>query len=280
MIYKSQTDPSETKGIRLNPKLVLNISPDNINFFAENNIVFVSGSNVILYNLETKEQQFLLSNKPRRTITHVSVGTVNTNNINKSIGLSYLHPAKKENLEPLICICEYSDIEELFYITILKPFSPNVKYSMKSPDKKWKINYSAILSESPYCITISQKSTTSLKNPILSRITFCKYPLEKIICQEIVGEEITFGCFNPKNTLELIICGKGYLRLWNVFINEGTLKENQQRFLRGKQEKEKTFIKAQFFVKKLFLLIDRKSTRLNSSQAQKKICSIFSKDIN
>ena len=126
---------------------------------------------------------------------------------------------------------------------------------MKSPDKKWKIKYSAILSESPYCITISQKSSTSLKNPILSRITFCKYPLEKIICQEIVGEEITFGCFNPKNTLELIICGKGYLRLWNVFINEGTLKENQQRFLRGKQEKEKTFIKVQFFVKKLFLLI-------------------------
>ena len=45
------------------------------------------------------------------------------------------------------------------------------------------------------------------------------------------------------------------MRLWNVFINEGTLKENQQRFLRGKQEKEKTFIKAQFFTKKLFLLI-------------------------
>ena len=45
------------------------------------------------------------------------------------------------------------------------------------------------------------------------------------------------------------------MRLWNVFINEGTLKEHQQRFLRGKQEKEKTFIKAQFFTKKLFLLI-------------------------
>ena len=43
--------------------------------------------------------------------------------------------------------------------------------------------------------------------------------------------------------------------MWNVFINEGILKEHQQRFLRGKQEKEKTFIKAQFFERKPFLLI-------------------------
>ena len=163
--------------------------------------------------------------------------------------------AKKEKSELLICICEYSDIEELFYITIIKPFSPNIKYTIKSPQQKWKINFSAILNDSPYCITISQKPSTSLKNPILSHITFCKYPLETIVCQETLGSEITYGCFNPKNTLELIICGKGYLRLWNVFINEGTLKEHQHRFLRGKQEKEKTFIKAQFFTRKLFLLI-------------------------
>ena len=126
---------------------------------------------------------------------------------------------------------------------------------MKSSEKKWKINFSSIQKESHYCMTISQKPSTSMKNPILSRITFCKYPLETIIAEEIVGEELTYGCFNPKNTLELVLCGKGYLRLWNVFINEGSLKENQQRFLRGKQEKEKTFIKAQFFTRKLFLLI-------------------------
>ena len=169
--------------------------------------------------------------------------------------ISNLHSEKKEKIESLICICEYSEIEELFYITIIKPFSPNIKYTMKSSEKKWKINFSAILKESHYCIAISQKPSTSMKNPILSRISFCKYPLESIVCEEVAGEEITYGCFNPKNTLELVICGKGYLRLWNVFINEGTLKENQQRFLRGKQEKEKTFIKAQFFTKKLFLLI-------------------------
>ena len=143
--------------------------------------------------------------------------------------ISNLHSEKKEKIESLICICEYSEIEELFYITIIKPFSPNIKYTMKSSEKKWKINFSAILKESHYCIAISQKPSTSMKNPILSRISFCKYPLESIVCEEVAGEEITYGCFNPKNTLELVICGKGYLRLWNVFINEGTLKENQQR---------------------------------------------------
>jgi hypothetical protein len=51
------------------------------------------------------------------------------------------------------------------------------------------------------------------------------------------------------------VCGKGYLRLWNIFINEGVLKEHQQRFLYGKKEKEHNFIKAQFFEKKSFLLI-------------------------
>ena len=39
------------------------------------------------------------------------------------------------------------------------------------------------------------------------------------------------------------------------FINEGNLKEHQQRFLNSKQEKEHKFIKAQFFNKKSFLLI-------------------------
>ena len=45
------------------------------------------------------------------------------------------------------------------------------------------------------------------------------------------------------------------MRLWNVFINEGNLKEHKQRFLNSKQEKEHKFIKAQFFNKKSFLLI-------------------------
>ena len=230
----------------------IKIIPDFINFVNENYIVFASGCNVVLYNLKTKEQQFLIRKNNCRNVTHLSVGTTK---------VSHNHLTRindkdsKEKTEPLICIAEFSEKEDLFYITILKPFIPNTQYTIKSTEKKWKIKFSTILNDSPYCVTISQKQSNSLKTPILSFITFCKYPFETIISQEVVGEEVTYCCCNPKNTIELIICGKGYLRLWDVFINEGSIKEHQQRFLRGKQEKEKTFIKAQFFAKKQFLLI-------------------------
>ena len=228
----------------------IKIVPDYINFVKENYIVFVSGCNVILYNLKTKEQQFLIRKNNRRRVTHVSVGTVKV-----SQNLILNEKDTKEKVEPLICIAEFSDKEDLFYITIMKPFQSNVQYTIKSTEKKWKIKFSIILNDSPYCVTISQKQSNSIKTPILSNITFFKYPFETIVSQEMVADEVTYCCYNPKNTIELIICGKGYLRLWDVFINEGAIKERQQRFLRGKQEKEKTFIKAQFFAKKQFLLL-------------------------
>ena len=232
----------------------IKIVPDYINYVTENYIVFVSGCNVVLYNLKTKEQQFLIRKNNRRSVTHLSVGTSKSsqNNISK---ISNSNKDIKEKAEPLICIAEFAEKEDLFYITIIKPFNPNIQYTIKSTEKKWKIKFSTILNDSPYCVTISQKQSTSLKTPILSKITFCKYPFETIVSQEVVPEEIIYCCYNPKNTIELIICGKGYLRMWDVFINEGAIKEHQQRFLRGKQEKEKTFIKAQFFMKKQFLLI-------------------------
>jgi len=226
----------------------IRIFPDYINFVTENYIVFVSGCNVVLYNLITKEQQFLLRKSSRKTITHLSVGSTKISQNNHIFDTN-------DKTEPLICIAEYSDKEELFYITIIKPFSSNTQYTIKSTEKIWKVKSSTILNESPYCVTISQKQSNSIKTPILSLITFFKYPLETIVSQEVVGEEIIYCCYNPKNTIELIICGKGYLRMWDVFINEGAIKEHQQRFLRGKQEKEKTFIKAQFFNRKQFLLI-------------------------
>ena len=118
------------------------------------------------------------------------------------------------------------------------------------------INFTTILNNSPYCVALSHRIDTYKKSAIASsRISFMKYSYENFISQETIPEDLIYCCYNPKNTIELVLCGKGYLRLWNVFINEGTLKEHQQRFLRGKQEKEKTFIKAQFFEKKPFLLI-------------------------
>ena len=232
--------------------MAIKITPDYINYVIENYIVFVSGCNVVLYNLKTKEQQFLIRKNNRRTVTHISVGTSKVA-LNRSPNMNDKEIKYKK--EPLICIAEFSEKEDLFYITIIKAFMNNIQYTIKSTEKKWKIKFSTILNDSPYCVTISQKQSNSIKTPILSCITFCKFPFETIVSQEIVGEEITYCCYNPKNTIELIICGKGYLRLWDVFINEGAIKERQQRFLRGKQEKERTFIKAQFFAKKQFLLI-------------------------
>ena len=128
-------------------------------------------------------------------------------------------------------------------------------YSLKSTEKFWTVNFCSILNNTNYCVALSQKKTNSKKNPINSRISFIKYTNEIFISQENICEELIYCCYNPKNTIELVLCGKGYLRLWNVFINEGTLKEHQQRFLNSKQEKEQNFIKAQFFDKKPFLLI-------------------------
>ena len=157
--------------------------------------------------------------------------------------------------EILICLGEYSEKEKCFYISVIKPYGQSVQYTIKSSDKYWKINYTTILNNSNYCVTISQKYSSSKKNPILSKISFVKYNLEQFVSEEIVEEELIYCCYNPKNTIELVVCGKGYLRLWNIFLNEGSLKEHQQRFLKGKKEKEHTFIKAEFFEKKHFLLI-------------------------
>ena len=167
---------------------------------------------------------------------------------------------RNELKEKIICIGEYSKTEECFYVTTIKPFLNNNKnnnnyFCVKSPEKFWKINFCTILNNTNYCVALSQKKSNSKKTPILSRISFIKYSTEVFISQETIPEELIYCCYNPKNTIELVLCGKGYLRLWNVFINEGTLKEHQQRFLNSKQEKEQNFIKAQFFDKKPFLLI-------------------------
>ena len=170
------------------------------------------------------------------------------------------HFVRSELKDKVICIGEYSESEECFYVTTIKPFLNNNKNSnnyfcVKSQDKFWRINFCTILNNTNYCVALSQKKSNTKKNPILSRISFIKYSTEVFISQETIPEELVYCCYNPKNTIELVLCGKGYLRLWNVFINEGTLKEHQQRFLNTKQEKEQKFIKAQFFDKKPFLLI-------------------------
>ena len=175
----------------------------------------------------------------RKTKTHYSINTNNNFDI-KDI---------------LICTGEYSDKENLFYITVTKPGTNIYQYIIKSTEQNWIVNFATVLNNSQYCVSLSKKKDDKKNSTVQSKISFMRYSSETFISQETVPEDLIYCGYNPKNTIELILCGKGYLRLWNVFINEGALKEHQQRFLRGKQEKEKTFIKAQFFDKKPFLFI-------------------------
>ena len=164
---------------------------------------------------------------------------------------------KNELKDKIICLGEYSDNEECFYLTFIKPISPYLQYHVKSTEKFYSINFCSILNNTNYCISLAQKKLSNKSGiiNISTRISFSRYYSDNFVCQETIPEELTYCCYNPKNTIELIICGKGYLRLWNIFINEGALKEHQQRFISGKKEKEHNFIKAQFFEKKSFLLI-------------------------
>ena len=249
----------------------MRINPSIIHYVTESIIVFVSGCNVILYDFNTKEQKFLLRGSKQSIITSVSVGNSKSQQNKFDLTLTRrkayytqtnFNVVKSELKDKVICIGEYSITEECFYVTAVKPFASqqskhngNNHFNVKSNEKLWKINFCTTLNNTNYCVALSQKKSNSKKNPILSRISFIKYTTETFISQETIPEELIYCCYNPKNSIELVLCGKGYLRLWNVFINEGTLKEHQQRFLNSKQEKEQNFIKAQFFDKKPFLLI-------------------------
>ena len=212
--------------------------------------------------METKEQNFVPRKSTQRRITYLSVGYTNTQKfnetfMNKTKFLQYSNNTTNNFYlkDVLICTGEYSDIEDLFYVTIIRPGIDNYQYTIKSDKPKWIVNFTTVLNNSQYCVALSKKIDQKKNSIPSSRISFMKYTFENFISQEVISEDLTYCCYNPKNTIELVLCGKGYLRLWNVFINEGILKEHQQRFLRGKQEKEKNFIKAQFFDKKPFLLI-------------------------
>ena len=246
----------------------MQINPNFVQYVTDSIIVFTSGCNLILYDFNTKKQKFLMKKETHRRITFLSVGLIKSQNqfteakisqktINQESVEADNYSDKLELKDKLICLGEYSDIENYFYITFIKPSNPNIQYSVKSTEKFYEVNFSSILNNTHYCVSLSQRKITNKTsiNNITSKISFSKYSFESFICEETIPEELTYCCYNPKNTIELIVCGKGYLRLWNVFINEGSLKEHQQRFLRGKKEKEHNFIKAQFFEKKSFLLI-------------------------
>ena len=210
----------------------MRINPSIIHYVTESIIVFVSGCNVILYDFNTKEQKFLLRGSKQSIITSVSVGNSKSQQNKFDLTLTRrkayytqtnFNVVKSELKDKVICIGEYSITEECFYVTAVKPFASqqskhngNNHFNVKSNEKLWKINFCTTLNNTNYCVALSQKKSNSKKNPILSRISFIKYTTETFISQETIPEELIYCCYNPKNSIELVLCGKGYLILMKV----------------------------------------------------------------
>jgi len=156
--------------------------------------------------------------------------------------------------EPYVCLGEYNPETGESQISAIDVNNGKrhytLKYKTETSGPEWKIQHSTILLNSTYLIAIHKRDET-----LATKISFWKYNHEKFISEVSTTENILNVSYNPQNCLELIVCGKGYLRLWNVFINDGTLKEHPQRFLKGKQEKEVTFISATFFENKSFMFL-------------------------
>ena len=108
-----------------------------------------------------------------------------------------------------------------------------------------------MLSNSNYGIVLCHHETNKKR----SKIIITKYTTCTNICDVILNEHINYIVFNPRNSFELILCGKGYLRLWNLFINQKKMEEHPSKFLKGKAEKENDFIKAVFFSNKSFQFV-------------------------
>jgi hypothetical protein len=205
----------------------------NLEFVTENEIVYISGCNIVCFDLNKKESKFI-----KRKCNDYQISS-----------LSISHKSKDE---PLVCIGEYNEETKKNQISIYSLTNSKLNYTLVKDDPswlKWKITSAIILKNSSNVVALSHKEGAGES---VCKLSFWKYTQEKFISEVTINETINDMTFNPENFLELLLCGKGYLRKWNLFINEGTLKEHPQRFLKGKQEKEHNFIRTQFFENKSF----------------------------
>ena len=231
----------------------------NVEFMDSETVVFISGCNLVCYNIETKTSKFLIRKCPELAITSMSVGykTYKKDETNNNELL----------LDPYICLGEYNSKTKTSQVSTISYRNPEIQHVLTTPRKNkenlftkekldkeeynyldWKVTFATVLNNSPYCLAISRKANQS-------KLSFWKYTQEKFVSEVLLEEHLYYCAYNPQNPLELVLCGKGYLRLWNVFINESSLKEHPQRFLRAKQEKEHSFLKAEFFDNKSFMFI-------------------------
>ena len=235
--------------MNINPNLTLKINPLFIKYITDKILVFVSGCNIVLYDFRTKAQKFLFRKNKLHRITYLSIGSVKPQNfvpdnkISKSINVQQSQNNNEQDnssdiRDKFICIGEFSDKENSFYITLIKPSNPNVQYTIKSKEPMYEINYCSILNNTHFCVSLSQKinKNKTSSGSISTKISFIKYSSESVVCEELIPENLTYCCYNPKNAIELVVCGKGYLRLWNIFINE-YLKSISNGFSVGKKKR-------------------------------------------
>jgi len=221
--------PSQAFGI--NDKII----SDNIIFINQTKLLFISGCNLVIHDIVTNETNFILRDSPLFCITSMSVG----------------HRSEKDTY---ICLGEYNTDSNKNQISVINIFDNNIQYVLSNKDSRgqnWKIILARILKNSANCVSIAKKDLNNNQ----TKIAFWKYTQELFIAEAIIDEDIKYFSYNPKNTYELVVCGKNYLRLWNVFINQGILREHPQRFLKSKQEKDFTFINIDFFERKAFTFI-------------------------
>ena len=58
--------------------MALQINPNFVQYVTDSIIVFISGCNIILYDLNIKKQIFLMKKNTHRRITFLSVGSMKT----------------------------------------------------------------------------------------------------------------------------------------------------------------------------------------------------------
>ena len=208
----SLTGSGEIENVRLWPEVSLRINPNFIEYLYDDHIVFVCGTNLVIYDIYRMKQKFLIRRNNQLKITYLSVGYVGNSRKKEALtntSISNLKQSQKASSsltaskifsdrlnqekfkDILIFLGEYSEKESMFYITVIKPSNPKEQYTIKSTGMNWKINFGTILNNSAYCVTISQKQTVSKKTPTHSRLSFAKYTFETFVSQETIQEDLT-----------------------------------------------------------------------------------------
>lgn len=195
---------------------------------------------------KNSQYKYLIRKNFEYRITSISVG------INK-------------NSEQVITIGEFNDADQTSQISIIETSSEKqiTLYNSKT-GYNCTVLLAEVLNYSSYCIALSRiipekqiqnntllnqnsYSTGKFNSQVVTKISLWKYSTFSFINEIKLNETLYNVCYNPNNCLEIIFCGKGYLRLWNIFINDGSIKEHPQKFLTSKKENDYSFIKAEFF---------------------------------